>query len=98
MFVDDPGPSKSPVPMLSGVAKEWLPSRGVSWHVPHVPMSFGMPPDTSPPADASSLIPATPVMLIGMELKSDSPRAIAERWSESGSLFQAVKRSKMLDE
>jgi hypothetical protein len=37
----------SPVPMSSGVGKEWLPTLEVSWHVPQVPWSAEMPPVTS---------------------------------------------------
>ena len=36
-----------------------------------------IPPGTRPPVATSSLMPATPVMLIGLELKITSPRAIA---------------------
>src|ERR1700744_6561618 len=76
----------SPGPISSGVWKEGLTTFGVSWHVPHVPVSDGMPPATRPPSATSSLIPATPVILIGRELKSASPRATAALGSRVGRL------------
>ena len=77
MFVEALPGSGSPVPMSSGVGNEWLPTFGVSWHVPHVPSSEGTPPAASPPNETSSLMPFTPVMVIGFELKIAWPRAIA---------------------
>src|SRR4029077_12980991 len=81
--------------MLRGVGKEWLPTFEVSWQVPHVPVNDAMPPGTNPPAAASSLIPATPVMLIGLESKIISPRATAARGSAWGSLVHASNVSKI---
>src|SRR5690348_5861992 len=81
----------SPVPMFNGVGKEWLPAFKVSWHVPHVPVSEGIPPATRPPADTSSLIPATSVMFMGLELKIACPRAMAARGSPYGRDAHALK-------
>src|SRR5580765_123669 len=80
--------------MLSGVGNEWLPTLGVSWHVPQKPATTGMPPGTRPPADLSSLSPATPVMLMGVELNSASPRATAALGSCRGSVDHVPKRLK----
>ena len=72
------------VPMFKGVGKEWLPTFGVSWQVPQLPCSEEMPPATKPPADTSSLMPATPVMLMGFELNMACPRATAARGEVDG--------------
>src|SRR6266853_2534360 len=48
-----------------------------------------MPPATRPPAESSSSIPATPVMLIGFELKMACPRATAARGLAGGSSVHA---------
>ena len=49
----------------------------------------GMPPGTRPPAATSSFMPATPVMLMGLELNRACPRAIAARGSSDGNPVQA---------
>src|SRR5215472_11759753 len=76
--------------MFKGVGNEWLPTFGVSWQVPHVPVSEGIPPlPPKPPANTSSLMPATPVILIGLELKMTCPRATAGLGDVWGSDTQA---------
>ncbi len=72
--------------MFNGVGKEWLPTLGVSWQVPQVPVSDGIPPETSPPWETSSLMPATPVIVIGLVLKMVCPRATEARKSYEGSV------------
>src|SRR6266704_6150046 len=69
----------------------------VSWQVPQVPSSEGIPPATRPPADKSSLIPATPVMVIGFELKIACPRATAARGVGEGSDAHAPNVSKIAE-
>ena len=75
--------------MFKGVGKEWSPTLGVSWQVPQVPVSDGIPPETSPPSETSSLIPATPVMVMGLVLKMACPLATDARKSCEGSVDQA---------
>src|SRR5215467_7017748 len=58
---------------------------------------MGMPPATKPPADRSSLMPATPVMLMVLELKMACPRAIAARGDVSGVDVQASKGLKIAE-
>src|SRR5580698_2570538 len=54
-----------------GSGNEWLPTFGLEGQVPHVP---GM--DATP---RTSFSPPTPVISIGLELNSASPRAILAR-------------------
>jgi hypothetical protein len=48
-------------------------------------------PSNQPPAERSSLIPATSVMLMGLELKMACPRATAARGFAGGSSAHAWK-------
>src|SRR5215471_19194080 len=57
-----------------------------------------MPPGTRPPADTSSLRPATPVILICLELKIACPRAIDARGSWGGKSAHALKGLKIAGE
>src|ERR1700722_18430324 len=94
-FTDAFVTSGSPVPISNGVGNEWFPIFGVSWQVPHVPVREETPPAANPPAETSSLIPATPVILIGLELKIACPRATAARGSAGGKPVQASKGLKI---
>src|SRR4051794_34387866 len=58
-------------PRSSGAGSEWSPTFGASWQVPQKPSITGFP--------VASLSPATPVIRIGLESKTRSPRAIASR-------------------
>ena len=53
------------MPIFKGAMTEWLPTLGVSWHVPQKP--------------SMSLSPATPVILIWVPLNICSPRTIDAR-------------------
>src|ERR1700691_195153 len=81
------------MPILIGSLTEWLPTSGVSWQVPQNPETVVRP--------GRSLMPATPVMVIGVLLNRASPRATAWRDAFTSPyplmLFQALYRSKICD-
>src|SRR5579871_3203513 len=77
----------SATPMFRGADTEWLPALGVSWHVPHDPIKEAGRPGTS-------LIPATPEMVIGLPLKTASPRAMLARRGDC-ELLQALNKLKI---
>ena len=60
------------MPIFNGAETEWSPAFGLSWHVPQVPEKDAGSPGTS-------LIPATPEIVIGFELKTACPRAMLAR-------------------
>src|SRR5689334_4283768 len=61
-------------PMLRGADTEWLPKFGLSWQLVQVPVN-----EAGVPKAASSLIPETPTMVIGLELNNAWPRTIDAR-------------------
>ena len=57
--------------MSMGSGREWLPTLGVSWHVPHEPRITG-----GLPSAGLSLRPRTFSMVMGAVLKTPCPRAM----------------------
>src|SRR5260370_12310487 len=68
---------------------------GVWGEVPPVQKGEKIPPSPRRRADTSWLRPATPVMLMGLELKMACPRATAARGDVLGSAAQASKGLKI---
>src|SRR4051812_2607907 len=58
--------------MFKGAETEWSPKFGESWQVPQVPEKDAGSPGTS-------LIPATPEIVIGLDVKRACPRAMLAR-------------------